>query len=93
MASLSVSSSKTASAASRVNASRDPADPAGSNVFKVVGPVLFKQDLDDVKENVNKRLESPRRVCAGSYFLRRASERLSIGAGLSKPRSRRSMRK
>mmetsp|Transcript_2220 Transcript_2220/g.6571 ORF Transcript_2220/g.6571 Transcript_2220/m.6571 type:complete len:140 (+) Transcript_2220:159-578(+) len=29
----------------------------GANVFKVVGPVLFKQDYDDVKENVQKRLE------------------------------------
>ena len=29
----------------------------GAGVYKVVGPVLFKQDYDDVKENVNKRLE------------------------------------
>lgn len=29
----------------------------GNNVYKLVGPVLFNQDLGDVKENVNKRLE------------------------------------
>ena len=29
----------------------------GANVFKTVGPVLFKQDYDEVKENVDKRLE------------------------------------
>ena len=26
-------------------------------VYKLVGPVLFKQEMDDVKENVVKRLE------------------------------------
>ena len=34
-----------------------PGGGAGDNVYKLVGPVLFKQDLGDVKENVNKRLE------------------------------------
>ena len=29
----------------------------GANVFKTVGPVLFRQDYDEVKENVQKRLE------------------------------------
>ena len=29
----------------------------GANVFKTVGPVLFRQDYDEVKENVEKRLE------------------------------------
>lgn len=30
---------------------------ANTPVFKLVGPVLMRQDLDDAKENVNKRLE------------------------------------
>ena len=29
----------------------------GASVYKTVGPVLFKQDYDEVKENVAKRLE------------------------------------
>ena len=29
----------------------------GATVYKTVGPVLFKQDYDEVKENVAKRLE------------------------------------
>ena len=29
----------------------------GANVYKTVGPVFFKQDYDEVKENVDKRLE------------------------------------
>ena len=29
----------------------------GTNVFKLIGPALVKQDLDESKNNVNKRLE------------------------------------
>merc|ERR1719223_978585 len=29
----------------------------GANVFKMVGPVLMKNDLDDAKQTVEKRLE------------------------------------
>ena len=29
----------------------------GAPVFKLVGPVLVRQDLDEAKQNVNKRLE------------------------------------
>ena len=29
----------------------------GASVYKTVGPVLFRQDYDEVKENVAKRLE------------------------------------
>lgn len=29
----------------------------GANVFKMVGPVLMKNDLDDAKQTVDKRLE------------------------------------
>nr|CAG4646754.1 EOG090X0MQF [Macrothrix elegans] len=28
-----------------------------SNVFKLVGPVLIKQDLDEAKQNVSKRID------------------------------------
>lgn len=28
-----------------------------AKVFKLVGPVLLKQDVEDAKNNVNKRLE------------------------------------
>lgn len=28
-----------------------------ANVFKLVGPVLVKQDLDEAKQNVNKRVD------------------------------------
>nr|CAG4648440.1 EOG090X0MQF [Moina brachiata]SVE93417.1 EOG090X0MQF [Moina brachiata] len=28
-----------------------------ANVFKLVGPVLVKQDLDEAKQNVNKRID------------------------------------
>ena len=30
---------------------------SGAPVFKLVGPVLLKQDLDDAKQNVGKRIE------------------------------------
>ena len=30
---------------------------ADGNVFKLIGPVLVKQDLEDAKSNVEKRLE------------------------------------
>lgn len=29
----------------------------GAKVFKLIGPVLLKQDVDEAKANVNKRLE------------------------------------
>ena len=29
----------------------------GANVFKMVGPLLVKQELDDARNNVAKRLE------------------------------------
>uniref|UniRef100_A0A914Y7Z8 Prefoldin subunit 6 n=1 Tax=Panagrolaimus superbus TaxID=310955 RepID=A0A914Y7Z8_9BILA len=30
---------------------------SGTNIFKLVGPTLIKQDLDESKNTVNKRLE------------------------------------
>ncbi|UYV69984.1 PFDN6, partial [Cordylochernes scorpioides] len=32
-------------------------DPAASNVYKLIGPVLVKQDLVEAKQNVDKRIE------------------------------------
>ncbi|KAK0159673.1 hypothetical protein PV327_010766 [Microctonus hyperodae] len=29
----------------------------GNEVFKLIGPVLMKQDLEEAKQNVNKRIE------------------------------------
>lgn len=29
----------------------------GANVFKLVGPVLVKHDMEEAKQNVSKRLE------------------------------------
>ena len=29
----------------------------GSNVFKMIGPVLVKQDIDEAKQNVQKRID------------------------------------
>ncbi|KAF7998026.1 hypothetical protein HCN44_009424 [Aphidius gifuensis] len=30
---------------------------SGNEVFKLIGPVLIKQELDEAKQNVNKRIE------------------------------------
>lgn len=30
---------------------------AANEVFKLIGPVLVKQDLEEAKDNVNKRIE------------------------------------
>lgn len=30
---------------------------SSNEVFKLIGPVLIKQDLDEAKQNVNKRIE------------------------------------
>ena len=63
-------------------------------VYKLVGPVLFKQEMDDVKENVTKRLESARPrlrvVVAPAAALPRSTRDAPRRAGSSAGRSTRS---